>query len=212
MNTLAAADALLAGTYAKRDEVTVILPTLNFTTYEMNNGHFGADVDFPLAVKIADNPVTFVMNANYTITALNSIPLDLAVDTTNLTWLAGDNAPWLGENNPASHDGTDDAGSGPIGDGQSSTMQTTVGGAGVPNVLVEGFLTGVGRFPEFPSGRNNPNVDLGRSCLAAEDLQHRRRFAHAALALPEERQRHSRERPRLGRPSRRGSPRPLLCN
>ena len=131
MNTLAAADALLAGTYAKRDEVTVILPTLNFTTYEMNNGHFGADVDFPLAVKIADNPVTFGMNANYTITALNSTPLGSALDTANLTWLAGDNAPWLGENDPASHDGNDDAGSGPIGDGQSSTMQTTVGGAGV---------------------------------------------------------------------------------
>ena len=128
---LSYADALLAGSYAKRQDVTAIADVLNFANYGLNDGHFTNSNFFPLALTMADNPVSVTMNGNYTITAMNSIPLATALDGTGLVWTTGDNAPWLGENSPTSQDGVDAAASGPVDDGQQSRVQTIVEGPGV---------------------------------------------------------------------------------
>jgi len=53
------------------------------------------------------------------------LPLDEALDTTNLVWVTGGGAPWLGEID-CTHDGSDAARSGAISDGQESWIETTV--------------------------------------------------------------------------------------
>ena len=58
------------------------------------------------------------------------------------------NAPWLGQN-CLTHDGTDAARSGPIEANGKSWLQTTVTGAGLVHVLVEGVVRGQLGLPAF---------------------------------------------------------------
>jgi hypothetical protein len=127
---LALADSLLAGTIPARESVTGLIDVVNFLTYDWSEGHFSDNAHFPVSAGIEDNPLSLTMNGNYTITSLNSIPLGTAVDAESLVWTTGSNAPWLGENDSTAFDTVDAAVSGPIADGQSSYLQTTVTGPG----------------------------------------------------------------------------------
>jgi hypothetical protein len=130
VSTLSAADTLLASTTAPRREISGTTGILNFATYSLGEGRFADDAHFPLFETVQDTPLELTMNGNYTITALNTLPLDVTLDTSTLAWKTGGNAPWLGENSAAAFDAADLAGSGPIGDGQSSIVQTVVTGPG----------------------------------------------------------------------------------
>jgi len=129
ISSLLAANNLLAGVYGARQDVTGLIDTVNFLTYAVSEGHFAANAHFPLTSAIDDQPLALTIKGDYTITALNSIPLEVALDNT-LTWVTGSNLPWLGELSVTAFDGTDAAGSGPIGDNQSSYLRTTVTGPG----------------------------------------------------------------------------------
>jgi hypothetical protein len=107
-----------------------LIDVINFLTYDFSEGHFVDNAHFPLTDGIEDNPLTLPMNGNYTMTALNSIPLGTALDAGTLVWRTGSNVPWLGETDASAFDTVDAAGSGPIGDNQSSYIQTTVTGPG----------------------------------------------------------------------------------
>ncbi len=130
IGSISAADALLAGTYAKRQDVTAISPVVNFSVYGRPSGRFPEDLDFPLNLNQHDEPLALAMTGNYTLTAVNTIPLGTALDTPNLVWAGTGNAPWLGESDAAAQDATDDAASGPVENGQSSFLNTTVAGPG----------------------------------------------------------------------------------
>jgi hypothetical protein len=130
---LASANSLLAGSIASRQDITGVIDVINFLTYDFSEGHFSNNAYFPLSESIEDNPLSVTVKGNYTMTALNTIPLEAALDTTGLVWRTGSNVPWLGENDPTAFDGVDAAGSGPIGDNQSSYLQTTVTGPGTVN-------------------------------------------------------------------------------
>lgn len=127
---LTAATNLLNGTIVARKEITGVIDVLNFLNYDLNEGHFGDNALFPLSAAIEDNPLSLAINGSYTITALNSIPLGTALDAEALTWQTGSNAPWIGENDVTSADGVDSVSSGPIGDSESSYIQTVVTGPG----------------------------------------------------------------------------------
>jgi hypothetical protein len=88
-------------------------------------------VDFPITTGISDNPWQLTMNGSYTITALNSISLETALDSVGPPVETGSNLPWLAEIDSLASDTVDAAGSGPIGDNQTSVLQTTVTGPGV---------------------------------------------------------------------------------
>ena len=121
---------MLARSDARRQDATGISPVLNFETDDLNDDHFAGNFDFPISATIGDNPLAVTMNGNYTITALNGIPLGQSLDNSTLPWLSGDNAPWLGENSATSSDGIDAASSGPIDHGQTSRLETTIAGPG----------------------------------------------------------------------------------
>jgi hypothetical protein len=103
---------------------------VNFLTFDYSEGHFADNAQFPLSEAIEDSPLSLPMNDNYVITALNSIPLGVALDAESLIWQTGGNAPWLGENDAGAFDTVDAAGSGPLTDNQSSYLQTKVTGPG----------------------------------------------------------------------------------
>jgi hypothetical protein len=130
LTSLTAADNLLSGLTPKRQDITGIIDVLNFLTYDLSEGHFGDNVHFPITAAIDDNPWALAVNGNYAVIALNSIPLDAALDAPSFTWRTGSNLPWLGENDPLAFDTVDCASSGPIGDNQTSVIQTTVTGPG----------------------------------------------------------------------------------
>jgi hypothetical protein len=130
VSSLSAADTLLASTTAPRREISGTTGVLNFATYSLGEGRFANDAHFPLFEAVQDTPLPLTMNGNYTITALNTLPLDVTLDTATLAWKTGGNVPWLGENSAAAFDAVDLAGSGPVGDGQSSIVQTVVTGPG----------------------------------------------------------------------------------
>jgi hypothetical protein len=131
INSLFAADNLLAGVSIGRQDITGVIDVLNFLTYSLCEGHFSDNVHFPITTAIADNPWQLTMMGDYTITALNSIDLEAALDSTSLAWQTGSNLPWLGENDTSAFDGIDAAGSGPIADNQTSSVQAIVTGPGI---------------------------------------------------------------------------------
>jgi hypothetical protein len=61
---------------------------------------------------------------------VGAVSLETALDTTGYVWLSGGDDEWLGELD-VSFDGVDGAESGPITDGQSTFLETTVQGPGV---------------------------------------------------------------------------------
>jgi hypothetical protein len=64
-----------------------------------------------------------VMNSHKTISASFGLPLPIALDNANLTWVTGGNVPWFGQTE-ISEDGVAAAQSGPISGGQQSWFQT----------------------------------------------------------------------------------------
>jgi hypothetical protein len=130
VNSLSVADNLLASTTGLRREIMGAIGVLNFSTYNLGEGRFGGDSHFPLMESVQDTPLALAMHGDYTITALNTIPLDEALDAPGLPWRTGGNVPWLGENSVEAFDGQDMAVSGPALDGQNSILQTTVTGPG----------------------------------------------------------------------------------
>src|SRR6185436_15680334 len=58
------------------------------------------------------------------------VPLAAALDANTLIWSTSGSPPWVGQT-ATSHDGTDAARSGRIGDGLTTSFQTTVAGPGV---------------------------------------------------------------------------------
>lgn len=127
---LITADQLLASTAPNRLEVTGVIDSINFLDFNAHEGSFGNNAHFPLNSGMEDQPMEFPVMGNYTVTALHSLPLEVGTDAANVTWQTGGLAPWMAENDGNAFDGVDLAGSGPIGDGQSSTLQAIVQGPG----------------------------------------------------------------------------------
>ena len=128
--TLARMDELLAGTRAKRAEKSLIAQTINYLGSASADGHFTGNANFPLQQMETANPLTLGMFGDYTIAALNSIPLADAVDAPALAFTTTGEAPWFGELSGLAQDNVDHAGSGPISHSQSSSFSTTVIGPG----------------------------------------------------------------------------------
>ncbi|MCX6873863.1 MAG: PA14 domain-containing protein [Verrucomicrobia bacterium] len=126
---LARMDDLLTGTRAKRAETTRIARTINYLGSASADGHFTANAIFPLLQPEPDNPLALGMFGDYTITAVNTVPLPLAVDAPALVFTTTGEAPWLGQIT-TTRDGVDAAQSGPIGHSQESWCETTVTGSG----------------------------------------------------------------------------------
>ncbi len=81
---------------------------------------------------VASNTAGRVTSAAATLTVISGNPavsLAEGLDTTNLVWTATDSLPWEGCYGVA-HDGLDQACSGRIGDGATTSMETTVAGPG----------------------------------------------------------------------------------
>jgi hypothetical protein len=75
-----------------------------------------------------------VSNLHGTVTSAKAIltvqmPLEDALDTTNLEWTTTVSVPWFGQTN-VTHDRADALQSGPVADGQQTTLQTAVTGPG----------------------------------------------------------------------------------
>ena len=161
---LARMDELLAGTRAKRAETTRISRTINYLGSGSADGHFTANALFPLLQPEPDNPLALGMFGDYTITAVNTVPLPLAVDSPALVITTTAEVPWLGQIT-TTHDGVDAAQSGAIGDSQETWLETTVTGPGSLSFLwkvssetgydyLEFYLDGM-----LQSGRISGNVD-----------------------------------------------------
>ncbi|MBK8039227.1 MAG: hypothetical protein IPK22_19150 [Verrucomicrobiaceae bacterium] len=123
-------DELLTGTRAKRAETTLIAQTINFIGSGSSEGRFTGNANFPLLQPEATNPNVIGMFGDYTIAAMNSLPLADAVDAPELTFTQAGEAPWLGSLSALAHDTVDHAVSGPITHSQSSSFSTTVVGPG----------------------------------------------------------------------------------
>jgi hypothetical protein len=130
IQTLARMDELLTGTRAKRAETTIISPWINFLGSGSAEGRFIGNENFPLQQPVPLSPLEMGMFGDYTVAALNTIPLADAVDAPALALTTSGDAPWLGENSALAFDNTDHAGSGPISHSQSSSFSTTVVGPG----------------------------------------------------------------------------------
>jgi uncharacterized lipoprotein YmbA len=85
--------------------------------------------DYTAVVTNAFGSVTSTVAALTVFVPPPVIPLAEALDTTNLVWTTNGNPPWSGQTN-VTHDGTNAARSGAIGDGTSTSIKTTVTGPG----------------------------------------------------------------------------------
>jgi plastocyanin len=89
-------DELLPGTRAKRAETTLIAQTINFIGSGSSEGRFSGNANFPLQQPEATNPYEIGMFGDYSVAAMNSLPLADAVDAPELTFTQAGEAPWLG--------------------------------------------------------------------------------------------------------------------
>jgi hypothetical protein len=133
--------------------------------------HWSGDM---AGASITNNRITVAMNGVRHVTA-NFVVLDLAeaLDTTNLTWTTGGDAPWVAQT-AVTWDGIDAARSGVIGNLDMTWMETQVTGPGTLSFhwrcdseanydfsyflvdgLVRSWLTGA------DTGWNSVNLDLG---------------------------------------------------
>jgi hypothetical protein len=83
-------------------------------------GNYSIEVSTPEVSSISSN-------ALLTVTPL--VPLSIALDTANLVWITNGTPAWVGQQ-AVSHDGSDAARSGAIGNNGSNSFQTTVTGPG----------------------------------------------------------------------------------
>jgi hypothetical protein len=122
-------DELLTGIRAKRAESTRIARTINYLGSASTDGRFTANLPFPLLQPEPDNPFALGMFGDYAITAVNTVPLPLAVDSPALFFTTTGDFPWLGQI-ATTRDGVDAAQSGVIGHSQDSWCETSVTGPG----------------------------------------------------------------------------------
>jgi hypothetical protein len=122
-------DELLAGTRAQRAESTRVAKTINYLGSASTDGRFTANLNFPLLQPEPANPFALGMFGDYAITAVNTVPLPLAVDSPGLVFTTTGDFPWLGQIG-TTRDGVDAAQSGVIGHSQDSWCETTVSGPG----------------------------------------------------------------------------------
>ncbi len=78
---------------------------------------------------LVSNPAGGVFSSNALLQVTELVPLAEALDAPSLTWTTNGNPPWVGQTG-VSHDGTDAARSGRIGNSQTNSFQTTVVGPG----------------------------------------------------------------------------------
>ena len=122
-------DELLTGIRPKRAETTRVDQIINYLGSASGEGHFTSNSVFPLLRPDTNNPFSLEIFGDYTLTAVNVVPLPLAVDSPALIFNTTNDAPWLGQS--ATTQDTVDAGqSGLIGDSQDTWVQTTVNGPG----------------------------------------------------------------------------------
>jgi hypothetical protein len=80
---------------------------------------------------VVSNPAGSVTSSNAVLAVTQVVPLAEALDTPGWVWTTSSSPPlWLGQL-VVSHDGVDAARNGVVGDGASSSMQTTVTGPGI---------------------------------------------------------------------------------
>ena len=106
----------------QRDETN--LPGATETKLTLSNAQQSDSGIFQIVVT---NPYGSVTSAPATL--IVRMPLDYALNTTNLSWSTSTGAPWLGQRN-VTHDATAAAQSGSIGHNQQTVLQTTVTGPG----------------------------------------------------------------------------------
>ena len=98
------------------------------------------DEDGVVAAKVLDADHNFSLRASYTLNGVTktatktvavtaAIPIPIAIDNASFTFTTGGDAPWFGQSS-WNHDGVDAVRSGPLEDGQTSWMETTVTGPG----------------------------------------------------------------------------------
>lgn len=126
---LARMDELLTGIRAMRAETTRIARTINYLAGGSSEGRYAPNVNFPLLQMESANPFELGMFGDYTLSALNTIPLELAVDSPALVFTSAGETPWLGQPGTI-HDGVDAAQSGVTSNSQESWFQTTMIGSG----------------------------------------------------------------------------------
>jgi hypothetical protein len=131
MNTVADADALLAGTLQRRAESAMVLPMVHFAgrAGQTETGAFVNASAFPMQLPQPSAPLTLTALNDLTATALNTIPLVEALDAGSLVLGTAD-VPWLGEKSDTAFDKVDHAYSAPIGDDQASSLTMMVNGPG----------------------------------------------------------------------------------
>lgn len=95
------------------------------TTLIVSNALLARAGDYTLVVSNAEG---FAISSNAVLDVTPLVPLSVALDVTNV-WTTNGTPPWVGQL-LVSHDGTDAARSGAIGDNGSNSMQTTVTGPG----------------------------------------------------------------------------------
>ena len=111
---------------------------------------------------------TNATNCSFTIAVLTTDDFGRALGTTNVTWISSGGAPWFVES-LVTYGGPAAAQSGAVTNYETSTLQTTLAGPGVFELLVEGV------FGDKPWGslsgcqRFRPGNYLRRSGLAATD-------------------------------------------
>ena len=177
-------DELLTGVRPKRAETTRIARTINYLGSASAEGHFTANAIFPLLQPEPDNPLALGMFGDYTITAVNTVPLPLAVDSPALVFTTSGEVPWLGQIT-TTRDGVDAAQSGVIGDSQDTWCETAVTGPGTLSFwwkvsseagfdYLEFYLDGV-----LQSGRISGNVDWQQQTYPLAAGPHTLRWRYA---------------------------------
>ena len=78
---------------------------------------------------VVSNPLGTTNSASATLSLLPTIPLDVALDTTNLVWSSSGCSPWFGQTNVSS-DGVDAAQSGVVAPYYSSSLYLNLNGPG----------------------------------------------------------------------------------
>ena len=78
---------------------------------------------------VVSNPYGSVTSSNASLTVVQPLTLEQALDTTNVTWRTGGVTPWLGQTG-VTHDGLDAAASGSISHDQESWVEATFTGPG----------------------------------------------------------------------------------
>ncbi|HWH70607.1 MAG TPA: hypothetical protein VNT26_14560, partial [Candidatus Sulfotelmatobacter sp.] len=81
--------------------------------------------DYPFTLHVVDGQAVEFMIQSVVVHVLAQVPLPLALNNSNVTWTTDSSLPWFGQGN-VSHDGVASARSFPIGDGEQTSLTTTI--------------------------------------------------------------------------------------